>query len=339
MNLRELTSGESFDPNTLSPHVPFTQAAFYGAWQEKLGRKVRRFVVEREGKVIAYIQLIRYPLLRGKQYLYAPYGPVTAESSPELLAFLNEKLKGIGSEERAAFIRLDFTPPIAREKLSPLFTEAKPYTYHSAYFQPRVEWYLDLGKSEEELIADMHEKTRYSIRTAEKRGVETEVVTQDFGRYLNIFYELMSVTAKRNGFSLHPRAYYESIFASLASVPDSYLVIARYGEKVLVVDLFIVSGGVANHVFGCSSDEERDRLPNYLAQLAAIRHAKQLGCASYNFGGIATDDYPSAGWAGLTRFKRRFGGREVRHGAFLDLVVSPFWYFLYNFRKRLQNRK
>lgn len=339
MIFRELAENDEFDPNAITLHVPFTQAAFYGAWQRKLGRSVRRFVAQDGDKVVAYFQLITYPLLRGKSYLYLPYGPVTNDTSPAFLTELKRELIRIAKEERAAFIRLDFTPAVKNETLERFFTKASPSTYHSAYFQPRAEWYLELAPSEDELIAGMHAKTQYSIRTAEKRGVEIEVVTDGFEHYLDTFYALMKTTAERNGFSLHPRAYYESIFAELPKIPNSYLVISRYGEKVLVIDLFIVFGGIANHVFGCSSNEERDRLPNYLAQLHAIRHAKQLGCTSYNFGGISTEDRPNAGWEGLTRFKKRFGGREVRHSDFFDLVVSPFWYFLYVLRKRFQNKK
>jgi lipid II:glycine glycyltransferase (peptidoglycan interpeptide bridge formation enzyme) len=334
---RELSETEDFDPNVITPGVPFTQAAFYGTWQKALGRKVRRFVVGENGHIVAYYQLVKFPLLRGKAYLYAPYGPVVKNSTPEFLDSLKKELQRMAKEERAVFVRLDFTPPPPPEALVPFFTKAAPYTYHSAYFQPRVEWYLDLGKREDELFTGMHEKTQYSIRTGEKRGVSVEVVTSDFGKYFETFFELMTVTAARNNFHLHEKKYYKSIFATLPTIANSYLVVARYGPAVLVIDLFIVSGGVANHVFGCSSSEERTRMPNYLAQWEAIRHAKNIRCTAYNFGGIETEEYRHKGWEGLTRFKKRFGGREVRHSEFFDLVMSPFWYRLYNLRKRLKS--
>jgi len=338
MTFRELREDEPFDPSALISGVPFTQAGFYGAWQKALGRKVRRFVAEENAAPAAYFQLIRYPLVGGKTYLYAPYGPVVKNNASGFLDSLKKELARIAREEQAVFVRLDFTPPAAAEHAASFFAEAPSYTYHSAYFQPRIEWYLDLAPSEEELFTGTHEKTQYSIRTGEKRGVAVEVITKDFGKYFDDFYKLMTITAERNGFHLHEKEYYEGIFRNLPSIPDSYLVAARYGEKILVIDLFIVFGGIANHVFGCSSNEERTRMPNYLAQWEAIRHAKKIGCASYNFGGIATDADPHAGWEGLTRFKRRFGGREVRHSAFFDLVAQPFWYRLYSFRKRFAGR-
>jgi lipid II:glycine glycyltransferase (peptidoglycan interpeptide bridge formation enzyme) len=149
----------------------------------------------------------------------------------------------------------------------------------------------------------------------------------------------MTETASRNGFNIHSRAYYENIFNDLEKVKDSYIVIARYKEQILVVDLFIVYGGVTNYVYGASSNEERTRMPSYAAQWTAIRHAKALGSSAYNFGGIANEASVYKGWDGLTKFKVRFGGYEVLHTDFYDIVVKSLWYNLYNFRKWINKIK
>ena len=95
----------------------------------------------------------------------------------------------------------------------------------------------------------------------------------------------------------------------------------------------IVSGGIANYVFGGSSTEERNRMPTYAAQWKAIVQAKKVGCTTYNFGGVAPVGNMYKGWEGLTIFKQKFGGYEVRHSDFYDAVIQPFWYHLYNARK------
>jgi lipid II:glycine glycyltransferase (peptidoglycan interpeptide bridge formation enzyme) len=64
-----------------------------------------------------------------------------------------------------------------------------------------------------------------------------------------------------------------------------------------------------------------------------------LGCQYFNFGGITTIDQPNKGWEGLTNFKKKFGGEEVRHSDFFDLVVNPLIYWLYNLRKFAQSAK
>lgn len=333
--LREIRDGEKFDPNNLCDNVPFTQASFYGDWQKSLGRTVKRFLVYSDKKIVAYFQLIKYPLLLGKSYFYIPYGPVAKDFSEDFFTELKQELKRIAKAENAVFVRLDFTPSVSSDTLSKFFTKAPFYTYHSAYFQPRVEWFLGLGKSENELLMAMHKNARYSIRLAKRKEITVEIITGDFEKYFEIFYELIAGTAKRNGFSIHQKTYYENIFQNLSKT-NSYLSIARYGQKILAIDLIVVFGKTANYVFGGSSDEERNRMPTYLAQWKAICYAKKLNCVYYNFGGIATENKIYKGWDGLTIFKKKFGGQEITHSDFFDVVVDSFWYHFYNFRKYIK---
>lgn len=332
--LKELEAADVFDPQGICDHVSFTQADFYGAWQRQLGRTVSRFIINRGTDTVAYFQVIRYPLVLKRTYLYIPYGPVTNDTSPAFFSFLKQALTDIAQKQRAVFVRLDVTPPVAQATLSSLFTKAPRTTYHAAYFQPRVEWYLDLRYSEDELYNGMHEKTRYSIRTADKRETTTEIVTTNFDRYFDDFYTLMTITANRNKFHLHSKAYYKTIFDTLETI-GAYLSVASFGGQSLVIEVCIPFAGVVHHVFGCSSNEERTRMPVYAAQWAAIRYARSRGYHAYNFGGIATAELPNAGWEGLTLFKKRFGGYAVQHSDFFDLVCNPFLYYAYVFRKQV----
>ena len=280
-NFHELKEGEIFDPLTLCPDTPFTQAKFYGQWQQALGREVRCFVIEKDNNPIAYFQLIKYPLIADKSYAYCPFGPVVKEYSSELLKELKTKLLGLAKNLNAVFIRLNFTPVSNQNfNLQRYFTKSLAATYHSAYFQPRVEWFL----------------------------------------------------------SLHPRAYYENVFKNLKNIPGSFLVLAKHQEKILVIDVIIVYGNTANYVYGSGSDELRTSGTSFAAQWAALQQAKKIGCRNYNFGGIVVEGIYS-GWEGLTRFKKRFGGYEVNHSDFYDLVAKPFWYWLYNLRKLLKKLK
>lgn len=337
---QEIKKNESFDPLVICPETPFTQARFYGEWQEKMSREVKRFIVLDGQKAVAFFQLIRYPLLWNKSYFYAPYGPITKDFSEQFLESLKRQLERIAKESKAVFVRLDFTPPIENDeqknRLAKFFTKAPFYTYRSAHFQPRAEWFLALNKSEDQLLKEMHEKTRYAVRLAGKKGVKTEIVSHDFEKYFSVFYELMLTAAKRNGFWLHDKSYYQNIFQNLR--PDNgYLVVARYEEKILAMNLVVLYGRVANYVFGGSSNERRNLMPTYLSHWRAIGRAKKLGAIYYNFGGISFKNIYK-NMDGLTVFKKKFGGVEKRHSDFFDVVAQPFWYQLYNFRKLIKNR-
>ena len=333
--IREIGNDENFDPNILCENVPFTQASFYGDWQKNSDRAVKKFLISSNKEIIAYFLMIKYPLLLGKSYFYIPYGPVTKDFSSDFFAYIKQELKRIAKTENAVFVRVDFTPLISNNILSKFFTKAPFYTYHSAYFQPRTEWFLSLEKPENDIFIEMHKNTRYSIRQADKKEISAEIITKDFERYFEVFYELMRGTAERNGFSLHKKDYYKNIFQNLSKI-NSYLSIAKYGEKVLAIDMIIVFGKTANYVFSGSSNEERNRMPAYSALWKAICHAKQLNCDYFNFGGIATENNIYKGWNGLTSFKKRFGGKEIIHSDFFDVVVNPFLYYSYNLRKLMK---
>ncbi len=332
--IKEVSANNFLD---LQKNLPFTQADFYGDWQIKFGRTVKRFAIYREEKIVVYFQIVKYPLLLGKSYLYTPYGPLIFEPTAEVLVFLKVELKKIARQLGAAFVRLDFTPAPADEKLlSGLYHKAPAYTYHSAHFQPRTEWRVRLDKTEDDLMLTMHEKCRYSIRLAQRKEITTEIISANFNGYFEAFYSLMAGTAERNGFHLHKKDYYQNIFNNLSTIKNSFLVIAKYKEKILAINLIIVYSGTANYVFGASSNDERNRAPTYLAQWAGIQQAKKIGCDFYNFGGISSANDKHVSWDGLTAFKQKFGGEELKHSNFYDLIVSPFWYFLYNLRKRFK---
>ena len=335
--LQELKETDLFDPTTIDADAPFTQASFYGDWQKNLERAARKFLVLDGQDKIAYFQIIKYSLPFDKSYLYIPYGPVIKDNSEDLLIFLKENLKKIAKSEQAVFLRLDFMPRQSNKLLSRFFKKAPQYTYHSAYFQPRYEWLLNLETSEEELLKGMHDNTRYSIRLAERKEIKTEIVTENFKKYFEDFYRLMSCTAERNKFALHPKAYYECIFQNLNKAENSYLSVAKYKDKILVINLIIIFGKTAAYVFSCSNNEERNRAPSYQALWKAILHAKKLNMRYFNFGGISNGDPLYKSWEGLTSFKKKFGGKETRHSDFFDLVTNPFWYQLYILRKRIKN--
>jgi len=336
-SLRELDKDQFFNPLDIRSDTPFTQAGFYGDWQKSLGRGVFRFLILHDGAPACFFQLITYPLLFGKRYGYIPYGPISKEYSEELLRFLRHEIIRIAEEKDLVFIRLDFTPSITDNRLlDALFVRSSRATYHAAHFQPRAEWVMALDKPESELFSSLDKKTRYSIRMAEKKGVAIEIVRTNFLFYCERFCELMEETAARNRFSLHSKAYYTGIFKGLSS-DCAFLSVARLGDLIIAIDLIVVYGKTANYVFGASSSANRDALPAYAAQWAAIGEALRRGCARYNFGGISLGD-AYKGWEGLTTFKKQFTGSVWRHSDFYDVVRKPLWYRAYVLRKYFQHR-
>ncbi len=314
--------------------VPFTQDEVYFNW--KKDKEIKRFYITKDGETVAYFQAIKFPLIFGKNYYYIPHGPVIKNESEQLLGFIKKSLSEL-KDKKTVFIRLDFFPLMKMTEsvnwLKRNYFKVPVDLSSGSNFQPRHDWFLNLKTTAEEILKAMHQKARYSIRLAEKKGVQVKIINKDFGQYLPDFYNLMLITAKRNGFSLHPKEYYENIFADLDrnNSAGSFLSLAYYNDELLAGDLIIVSNGIANYVFGGSSNNHRNLAPTYLAQWRAVLQAKELGCSDYNFGAVTLG--PEGNLSSLTDYKSRFGGYLVKYSDFYDYVLSWPWYIIYLIRR------
>lgn len=337
LEFRELSQTESFDPLALTSAASFTQSDFYRAWQESVGRSVRRFVWNENGKPAAYAQVVKFSLPFGQSYLYIPYGPVAYAWTPELLEHVSRDLKTIVHKENAVFCRLDLSPPITKDR--PLYyrgrslVSAPGWTYQASAFQPRQKWELDITRSEQELLAGMHHKTRYNIRLAEKKGVKIKTVESDFLPYIERFYTALMETAGRDEFGTHPKKYYEAIFRRAEQEKNTALFIAEHEGTTLGMLFVIFHGSRGIYLLGTSSNEKRDLKAPHLLHWTAIKHAKSRGAHFYNFGGV---DTTGKLWKGVTDFKTSWGGSVVQYGNFFDIVTKPLWYFAYCVQKFLK---
>lgn len=323
----------SFILPDLGTPVPAQQAFFYGTWHERMGKHVHRAVIEKDTRIVGAIQLIAYPLVRDYTLLYAPYGPVLADSTPEVFTALAEYISEIAKKERAVFVRINPTTiqEIDRGTLARAgFSRPHKSTFHASAFQPTYEWILDITASEDALLAGMDKKHRYSLRTATEHQVRTTIVTTEAPTYLDTFISLLEETARRDGFSLHPHAYYA---AALKSVADGhgYLVVATVAESPAVIHVMITHDGVAHLFFSGSSTEHRPTMASYAAQWASIVHAKSIGMHTYNFGGVSGPN--DERYEGITRYKKRFGGHLLTHAHTADLVQYRLLYELYALRR------
>jgi len=69
----------------------------------------------------------------------------------------------------------------------------------------------------------------------------------------------------------------------------------------------------------------------HLLQWEQIREAKRYGCSEYDFWGIDEKK-----WPGVTRFKRGFGGREIKYIGTWDFALDKKWYLLYRGAQRFR---
>jgi lipid II:glycine glycyltransferase (peptidoglycan interpeptide bridge formation enzyme) len=313
------------------PHdspISFLQAPFYGAWQARDGKTVVYFVATDDGATIAAGLAVKYDAPGGISFFYCPYGPAATNWSPELLAAIREFFAPIIKRTGATFVRLD------SDKLS-VMPEAKlvpNYLAATASLQPRVEWLLDIAGDQEAIWMGMHKHARYNVRLAERANAKLEFHAPTEAP-MEAITTLMQTTAGRDKFSLQSRKYYEGVFASIA--PDEgFAAICTIDGKPAAFGLFAAYDGVVHYIFAGSSNDFRKIAPPYFVIWNAILEAKKRGWHTLNFGGIA-DNVKGSHWAGVTSFKKRFGGYEVTHKNPVDLIYNRPKYTLFSIYKRL----
>lgn len=199
--------------------------------------------------------------------------------------------------------------------------------------QPRRTVVVNLEVAESVILDRMRPKCRYNIRLAEKKGVTIEPWDD-----LANFHLMMRTTSDRDGFSVHSPAYYRAAFELFHTTGMCELLVAKYQDQPLAALLVFARGKRAWYVYGASTDEERNRMPNYLLQWEAMRWARERGCIEYDLWGTPDEDEPvletnferrSDGLWGVYRFKRGFGGELRRAAPAMDRVYRPWLYQLY----------
>jgi peptidoglycan pentaglycine glycine transferase (the first glycine) len=209
---------------------------------------------------------------------------------------------------------------------------------------------IDLRRSEDELLAAMHQKTRYNIRLAIKRGVTVRAGTL---ADLELLYSMYAETARRDHFIIRPLEYYRDAWGSfieaglaqplvaqvadISHVADTSQVVSASqmtgaspsaGVPVAALILFHFAGR-AYYFYGMSLDLHRNLMPTYLLQWEAMRWARAHACTIYDMWGAPdTLDESDSMW-GVYRFKQGFGGQFVQHIGAWDYAASRPFYWLY----------
>lgn len=308
----------------------FLQSFEWGEFQSSVGRKVMRFAIVEGERLMAVASVLEHKLPLGFRYWYLPRGPIAiveagqAEQSAILdfcIKALKEKARGAG----IVFMRMD--PGIEKKEKSVL--EKLDMISISGSVQPKDTLVLDLQKSEEEMLSAMKPKTRYNVRLAEKKGVEISS-TMFEAKSFDDFWKLIGETSERDGIVSHSKVYYQKMLEALGADGDlkCFLYLARYEGQAIAANIVLIFGTYAVYLHGASSNANRNLMAPYLLQWRQIRDARAAGCRIYDFWGITVDNAQPK-WAGITRFKQGFGGREVSYAGVYDMPIRRSLYGLY----------
>ena len=332
--MREVLPSEKEAYNRVVNHP--LQAWEWGEFREKTGVGVVRLGVFEGKKLTAGWQLTIHRLPKVDWTVgYFPKGPKPTRQ-------MMRALTRIGRERRCLFVKLepnvgwpvddpkkeeeekklaDWLKAHGCQRGRPLFTK---YTFQ-----------VDLTKSEEELLAKMHPKTRYNIRLAERKGVK--VVEDSTEKGFEEYLRLREETLKRQGFYDHTEEYKRLMWETLRPAGIAHLLKAVFRGKTLAAWIVFLFGEAIYYPYGASTREHREVMASNLLMWEIIRWGKRQGAKVFDmWGSLGPQPDPKDPWFGFHRFKQGYGGKLIEFVGSFDLVLEPRGYRLFRIAEALR---
>ena len=166
--------------------------------------------------------------------------------------------------------------------------------------------WIDLKKSEKELLEAMRVKTRYNIKK-HRRAVQVVGGDKIDNCELIKFYKLYKSNCKSK--KIWGLTQEEMVNLVQSFSKKCYLLSTDEAGLML-----LVHDKVAYYSHNASSKQGRKQFVPTTLTWEAIKLAKKLGCYRFDFEGIRDERYPiTKKWDGFTRFKKGFGGEMVEY--------------------------
>lgn len=247
---------------------------------------------------------------------YFPKGPAP---TPEML----HTLKKLGKEKNAIYIQLE--PNVLNSQ--PITHNSQLIPSHHPLFT-KYTFVLDLTKSEETLLKDMHSKTRYNLKVAQKHGVHVEQNNspQAFLEYLRLNHE----TTKRQGFYAHTIKYHQTMWNILHQAGIAQLWTATYNNEILAAWVIFCFKDTIYYPYGASSRNHREVMAPNLLLWEIAKWGKQKGYKKFDlWGAMGPTPDKNDPWYGFHRFKEGFNPDLIEFIGSYDLVLQPLLYKVY----------
>jgi peptidoglycan pentaglycine glycine transferase (the first glycine) len=284
---------------------------------------------------ILFRSIYRIPL----SVAYVPRGPLLDWNNTNLYQNVINDLVAVGIKRNAIYLKID--PDLTIGTGIPGSTTDQPaqtgvsvekflkntgwkFSQDQIQFRNTVE--IDLLPAEETLLARMHQKTRYNIRLAERKGVDvSEAVETEWP----MIYKMYAETATRDGFVIRPWEYYNRVWKILGSAGMATCLKAEIAGELAAAIWVVGFGRKSHYLYGMSSSIHREFMPNYLLQWRGMLFAKNQGRSVYDMWGAPNEFSSDDTLNGVFRFKQGFGGEVIRTLGAWDYPIRPNLYRLY----------
>jgi lipid II:glycine glycyltransferase (peptidoglycan interpeptide bridge formation enzyme) len=316
VELTEVFEPEEWDAAVKALGGSITQSWGWGLVEQSEGWEPLR-LLDKGGRGAVQL-LFNCDPLGGLSTAYAPYGPLTADTSDlaEVLAAVARRAR-----QRGAHL-LTIEPRWGIEAY-------REITGSGTYVQTRKRLpgctvIVDLPKDPEEHFSSLPEDTRYGVLRAQQEGVEVVTLykgAMNVGSGIGEFWELLKDTSERQGLYVGPRAFYQSLIIDLAA----YLLLARHEGTAVAGAIITTFGDEACCLHGASTGEKANLYAPYLVHWEAMDVARRAGCSHYDMWGVPRPSYAES--SGFDQSKNKFAGTTVEYAKASTRILSHLAYW------------
>lgn len=291
---------------------------------------------DKNGNIIGSISVLIRKIPIFGNLMYSSRGPVCDIHDEKVLKQLTDGVKELTKKYNAFVLKIEPDIVSSDEEFRNIVSklgynikdDAKDF---SEEIQPRYVFRLDIkNKTEDEIFEGFHSKTRYNVRLAQKKGVTVKEGTKED---LKDFHKIMVETGSRDGFIIRPLEYFEKMYDALA--PEHMKVLMAYYEGKPVSGVIpIMYGNKTWYLYGASSNEYRNVMPNYLLQWEMIKLAISRKDDIFDLrgvSGVVDETHPQYG---LYRFKKGFGAEFTEFLGEIYIPFKPLTYKLYKIAEK-----
>lgn len=336
MIVREVREEEKNIYNKTVGHI--IQSWEWGEFRKSTGLDLVRLGHFEDDRMIKAYQLTFHSVPLLKQTVgYLPKGPMPDNDMIKALTDL-AKSRGVAfiKIEPNVVINWDSAKPdskIEQKSLSEMKKLGLVPSSKSLF--TKYNFLIDLKKTQEQLSASFHPKTRYNIGIAQKKGVRVYVSQDDadFEIYLKLYFD----TTKRQNYFGHTPGYHKKCWQILKDADMARLVIAKYEDKPLVAWMLFNFADTLYYPYGGSSHEHREVMASNLICFEAIALGKKMGLKFFDMWGALEPNASSRNsWFGFHKFKAGYGPLHVEYIGTYDLILKNALYNTLNVADRLR---
>ena len=304
----------------------FLQSWNWGETNKLMGKKIFRLGFYAGKRLIGVCLAIKEEARRG-HHLIIPGGPFIEWSKRPPVNIFIKTIKDLAQVENTLFVRA--RPEILDSNKSRKLLMGLGFISAPMHLHAENTWVLDIIPGEEKILRGMRKSTRYLIKKSLKMNLTFEEMTNNKGSKL--LKKLQDEAIKRHKFAGFPEKLFRAQIESFGEDNQAKLYVCSLGKIPLVASIIIFYGDYAYYHHSGSSKKAREVPASYFMQWKIIQESKKRGCQYYNLWGIAPNDNPNHRFAGVTLFKKGFGGERLDWLHAVDLPTHSLYWITYFF--------